>query len=89
MVTQATHPVVVNKKIPENLKALKRDQGKLEQTMLDLQTKKHGLEARLSTPLPHQEITELGVQLKKIDAELASHEEQWLTMSEQSEAAAL
>ncbi|MBS1197747.1 MAG: transporter family protein [Proteobacteria bacterium] len=87
--TQAPHPVTAIKKIPENLKALKRDQGKLEQLMLDLQTKKHGLEARLSTPLQHQEISEIGTLLKKIDEELASHEEQWLTVSEQIEAATL
>jgi ATP-binding cassette subfamily F protein 3 len=69
------------------VKVLLRDQGKLEQVMLDLQTKKHALEARLSTPLPPQEIGELGGQLKKIDDELAAHEEKWLAISEQIEAA--
>ena len=87
VVTQAPPPVVANKKISEKVKSLTRDLGKLEQTMLDLQTKKHALEARLSTPLPPQEIGELGVQLKKIDDELAGHEEKWLTLSEQIEAA--
>jgi ATP-binding cassette subfamily F protein 3 len=70
-----------------NLNALKRDQGKVEQAILDLQTKKHALEARLSTPLPPQEIGELGRQLQKIDEELAAHEENWLQISEQIEAA--
>ena len=84
--TQAPHAPVANKKIPEKLKVLMRDQGKLEQIMLDLQTKKHALEARLSTPLPPQEIGELGGQLKKIDEELAGHEEKWLAISEQIEA---
>jgi ATP-binding cassette subfamily F protein 3 len=85
--TQAPHAPVANKKISEKLKVLMRDQGKLEQVMLDLQTKKHALEARLSTPLPPQEIGELGGQLKKTDDELAGHEEKWLAISEQIEAA--
>jgi ATP-binding cassette subfamily F protein 3 len=87
VVTQAPHAPAANKKIPEKVKVLLRDQGKLEQVMLDLQTKKHALEARLSTPLPPQEIGELGGQLKKIDDELAAHEEKWLAISEQIEAA--
>jgi ATP-binding cassette subfamily F protein 3 len=87
IVTQAPHAPAANKKIPEKVKVLLRDQGKLEQIMLDLQTKKHALEARLSTPLPAQEIGELGGQLKKIDDELAAHEEKWLAISEQIEAA--
>ncbi len=86
--TQAPPPAVVDKKIPGNLKPLKRDLGKLEQTMLDLQTRKHGLEARLATPLPPHEIGELGKQLSGIEAELAAHEENWLALSEQIEAAA-
>jgi len=86
VVTQAPPVVVANKKISEQLKALKRDQGKVEQIMLDLQARKHALEAHLSSPLPPQEIGEIGAQLKKIDDELASHEETWLTISEQIEA---
>ena len=86
VVTQAPPPVVTNKKTSVSLKALKRDQGKLEQAMLDLQTRKHGLEARLSTPLPAPEIVELGRELKKVDGELAGHEEEWLLITEQIEA---
>jgi len=86
VVTQTPPVVVANKKISEQLKALKRDQGKVEQIMLDLQARKHALEAHLSSPLPPQEIGEIGAQLKKIDDELASHEETWLTISEQIEA---
>jgi len=87
VVTQAPPPVVVeNKKITAQLKTLKRDQGKFEQLMLELQTRKHALEARLSSPLPAQEIGELGLELKKIDEELAVHEEKWLAISEQIEA---
>ncbi len=85
IVTQAP-PVLASKKITANLKTLKRDQGKLEQIMLDLQTRKHALEARLSTPLPAQEIGQLGLDLQKIDQELAGHEENWLSISEQIEA---
>lgn len=87
VVTQAPPPVVENKKLSAQLKTLKRDQGKIEQLMFDLQTRKHGLEARLSTPLPAQEIGTLGLELKKIDEELANHEEKWLAISEQIEAA--
>jgi len=79
-------PVVVNKKVAEKLK---RDLGRTEQIMLDLQAKKHALETRVATPLAPQEIGEIGVQLEKIDAELAAHEETWLTLSEQIEAASL
>ena len=86
VLTQAPVPPVANKKITANLKVLKRDQGKLEQQMLDLQTKKHGLEARLSTPLSAQDIGDIGVQIKKIDDELAAYEEKWLLISEQIEA---
>ncbi|MFZ2854682.1 MAG: ABC transporter C-terminal domain-containing protein, partial [Rhodocyclaceae bacterium] len=78
---------VVNKKVSDQLKPLLRDLGKLEQTMLDLQTKKHALEARLSAPLPPKEIGELGGELQKIDDELAGHEEKWLALSEKIEAA--
>ena len=86
VLTQAPVPPVANKKITANLKVLKRDQGKLEQQMLDLQTKKHGLEARLSTPLSAQDIGDIGMQIKKIDDELAAYEEKWLLISEQIEA---
>jgi ATP-binding cassette subfamily F protein 3 len=86
--TQAPPVPAANKKVSASLKALRRDQGKLEQQMLDLQTRKHAIEARLSTPLPPKELAELGSALKKIDDELARHEETWLTLSEQIEAEA-
>ena len=87
IVEQAPPPPVANKKVSGNQKALMRDQGKLEQQMLDLQTRKHGLEARLATSLPPQEIGELGTQLSQVDAELAALEEKWLAISEQIETA--
>ena len=85
VVTQAPIPVVENKKITAQLKTLKRDQGKLEQTMLDLQTRKHALEARLTTPLPAQDIGEIGREIKTIDDELSRNEERWLDISTQIE----
>ncbi|AOF82280.1 ABC transporter family protein [Methyloversatilis sp. RAC08] len=80
-------PAPAMKKTPVNLKALKLELGKLEQSILDLQKRKHGIEARLTTPLPPQEIGELGATLQKIDAELDTHEERWLVVSEQIESA--
>ena len=86
IVTQAPVAVAASKKTSSNLKALKRDQGKLEQAMLDRQARKHALEARLAKPLPTSEIGEIGLELKKIDDELAGDEEQWLALAEQIEA---
>ena len=85
VVMQAPPPVVQNKKITAQLKTLKRDQGKLEQAMLDLQTRKHALEARLCTSVPALEIGEIGVEIQKIDDQLAVFEEKWLDLSTQIE----
>ncbi|MFT3848788.1 MAG: ATP-binding cassette domain-containing protein [Propionivibrio sp.] len=62
----AAPPPAANKKITANLKNLKRDQGKIEQRMFELQTQKHELEARLSAqmPLSPLEIGELGLRLQ-------------------------
>ena len=81
----APTPAPANKKITEKLKALKRDLGKLEQAILELQTRKHALEARLSAPLPPQEIGALGIELQALDSELDAHEERWLVLSEEIE----
>ena len=86
VLTQAPSPVVDNKKISAQVKSLKRDLGKVEQLMLELQARKHELESRLSTQLPVDEITALGLELKDVDEELAGHEERWLGISEQLEA---
>lgn len=80
-------PPSVSKNISGKTKALMRDQGKIEQAMLELQAKKHALEARLSKPLPPQEIGEIGTEISRLDEELASLEEQWLAISERIEAA--
>ncbi len=89
-VTQAPPPVVAapNKKISDKLKGLKKDLGKLEQTILDLQTKKHGLEAQLATTQPVQKIADLGRDLQKVTGELEALEERWLVLSEAIEAEA-
>ena len=85
-VVQAPVAAPANKKISASLKALRRDQGKLEQAMLDRQTRKHALEARLAKPLPTSEIAEIGRELKQLDDELLGDEEKWLTLAEQIEA---
>jgi ATP-binding cassette subfamily F protein 3 len=86
----APSPPPASGKTSAKLKTLKRDQGKLEQLMLDLQKRKHALEARLSPPaseaLATQEIVAIGVELQEIDGELAAHEEEWLSISEEIEA---
>jgi ATP-binding cassette subfamily F protein 3 len=89
IITQAPPPVPASKQVSARVKTLKRDLGKLEQLMLGLQARKQALEARLSTPLPAQSIGELGRELKQVDDELAGHEEQWLTISGEIEAAEL
>ena len=72
---------------PDKLKGLKRDLGKLEQTILDVQTRKHALEAQLSGHPAADKIAELGRELAQVDASLNTHEEQWLLLSEEIEAA--
>ena len=72
---------------PDKLKGLKRDLGKLEQTILDVQTRKHALEAQLSGHPAADKIAELGRELAQADASLNTHEEQWLLLSEEIEAA--
>ena len=80
-------PVPATRKAPVNLKALRMELGRLEQAILDLQAKKHGIESRLATPLPPQEIGELGRQLQVLTEQLDTQEERWLEISEQIEAA--
>jgi ATP-binding cassette subfamily F protein 3 len=66
---------------------LKHELGRIEQAILDLQTKKHALEARLSTTQSPQEIGAIGSELQQIDGELAAQEDRWLDVSAQIEAA--
>jgi len=80
-------PAPTGKPLSARVKTLKRDQGRIEQRMLECQAKKHALEARLSMPLPAQECGELGRELKAVDGQLAVYEEEWLAVAEQIEAA--
>ncbi len=66
---------------PEAIKVLRRDLGKVEQRILELQAQKHVLEARLAAPLPPQEIGEIGIQVQKLTEELDAQEETWLDLS--------
>ena len=84
----AVAPVVapVARKSSSNLKVLQRDLGKLEQQMLELQTQKNAMEARLSTLSDPQEIGELGLKMQVIDESLVDIEDRWLAISEEIEA---
>ena len=79
-------PVAGNKKITPQMKALKRDLGKAEQRIAELEAQKAELEKQLSEPLPPQKIGELGLELQSVNDALAECEETWLLLSEQLEA---
>ena len=72
---------------PEKLKGLKRDLGKLEQTILDVQTRKHATEAQLAGSPSAQQLVDLGNELQRMEETLNAHEESWLRLSEEIEAA--
>ena len=66
-------------------KTLRREQGKIEAQMLEVQAAKHALEARLSEPLAPQEIGALGLEIEAHAGQLETLEEQWLTLGEEIE----
>ena len=66
-------------------KTLRREQGKIEAQMLEVQAAKHALEARLSEPLAPQEIGALGLEIEAYAGQLETLEEQWLTLGEEIE----
>ena len=68
------------------MKALKRDLGKVEQRMAELETRRADLEASLGGDLDPQAIGEIGLELQSVNEALADCEEQWLSLSEQIEA---
>ena len=74
------------KKNATRAKTLRREQGKLEERMLELQTAKHALEARLSEPLAPQEIGALGLEIEALAGQLDALEEEWLMLGEEIEA---
>ena len=67
-------------------KTLRREQGKIEAQMLEVQAAKHALEARLSEPLAPQEIGALGLEIEAHAGQLETLEAQWLTLGEEIEA---
>ncbi|MCC4117274.1 ATP-binding cassette domain-containing protein [Aromatoleum toluclasticum] len=83
----APAPAPANRISPEKLKSLKRDLGKLEQTILDVQARKHATEARLAGSPSVQLLAELGKELQQIEELLTTHEDNWLQLSEEIEAA--
>ncbi|AKU11446.1 ABC transporter related protein [Azoarcus sp. CIB] len=83
----APAPVAAHRISPEKLKSLKRDLGKLEQTILEVQARKHATEARLAGSPSVQLLAELGKELQQIDETLNAHEDSWLQLSEEIEAA--
>ncbi|SIQ10495.1 ATP-binding cassette, subfamily F, member 3 [Aromatoleum tolulyticum] len=80
-------PVAALRVSPEKLKSLKRDLGKLEQTILEVQARKHAAEARLTGSPSVQLLAELGKELQQIEETLNAHEDSWLQLSEEIEAA--
>lgn len=75
-----------NKKITPEMKALKRDIGKIDKRIEELTAQKHLLEKQLTELLPPDEIGKLGHQLQEVINALESCEEEWLTLSEQLDA---
>ena len=73
------------KKNATRAKTLRREQGKIEAQMLEVQAAKHALEARLSEPLAPQEIGALGLEIEAYAGQLETLEEQWLTLGEEIE----
>ena len=72
---------------PGKLKALARDQGRIEQALLDLQKEQHSLEARLSNSVAGLDLAALANRLNEIAEELAVLEDRWLTVSEEIDTA--
>ncbi|MDR3299730.1 MAG: ATP-binding cassette domain-containing protein, partial [Candidatus Accumulibacter sp.] len=76
-----------NRTITAQTKALKRDLGKVEQRLAELETRRGIIEARLGEPLSPREIGELGLELQAVNDALAESEEEWLRLCEWIEAA--
>ncbi|AYH43677.1 ATP-binding cassette domain-containing protein [Azoarcus sp. DN11] len=83
----APAPAPAHRVSPEKLKSLRRDLGKLEQTILEVQARKHATEARLDGSPSVQQLAELGKELQQIEETLNAHEDSWLQLSEEIEAA--
>ncbi|MDB5896224.1 MAG: transporter, partial [Rhodoferax sp.] len=66
---------------------LQKELEKVDQAMARLQAEKGQLEDRMSQPLPPAELANAGKRLKAVGDELATLEENWLSLSEQIESA--
>ncbi len=84
---QAENAPATARQPPVNRKALQRELDKVEQQLAELQSEQHLLENRLSTPLTLQEMAAIGERLQRIGEEHAGHEDRWLSLSEQLDAA--
>ena len=67
------------------MKVLKRDLGKVEQRMAELEARRSALESSLGEERTPQEIGEIGLELQSVNEALADCEELWLSLSEQIE----
>ena len=76
-------PVSAGKKTSGNLKALARDQQRIEQSLLVLQAEQRSLEARLAISLSPQDLAVIGRRLEELAGEMTTLENQWLTLSDQ------
>jgi len=83
----ASVSTAANRKAPGTLKALARDQGRIEKELLDLQKEQHSLESRLSKPLAAADLATVGARMSEIAEQLAKLEEHWLTLAEQIDSA--
>ena len=88
--TRASEPAAAQsqqaRKNATRAKTLRREQGKLEAQILEVQAAKHALEGRLSEPLAPQEIGAIGREIEAVAGKLDALEEQWLTLGEEIEA---
>jgi ATP-binding cassette subfamily F protein 3 len=71
-----------NGKAPQRPKVLKRDLGRIEARLGELETQRAALERRLAETLPPREIGEIGRELQAVEEALAESEEEWLHLCE-------
>jgi ATP-binding cassette subfamily F protein 3 len=73
------------KSAPQRIKTLKRDLGKVEARLGELEAHRAVLEARLGEALPPREIGEVGRELQGVEEALGESEEEWLRLCEQAD----
>ena len=72
--------------LPAKAKPLQQALAKLDKTLADLQHEKTGLETRLANATSAKDIADIAQRLQRVDAELTTREEEWLSLSEDIEA---